>query len=125
MAACKNYVTPVAFTDDDLPDMLHNGLTANCKAMGMLDEIRDPILLFNTFRFDGRREERTDWLQSQFTAAPKGGLAGPLLGYGAFNWFHRDLTSPVICRRCWRIHFQRGYLHRCHYCGFGELLTTS
>ena len=42
----------VTYTDDQLPDMIKDGLTACRRPMKKLPEVRDPILLFNTFRFD-------------------------------------------------------------------------
>ena len=52
-----------------------------------------------------------------------------LLGYGPFAWANYNLPGDPaahdkVCRPCWRIHFQNGCVHRCHYCGLGGLLAT-
>ena len=52
-----------------------------------------------------------------------------LLGYGPFSWANYNLPDDParhdkVCRPCWRIHFQNGCVHRCHYCGLGGLLAT-
>jgi len=54
--ALETRVEPVVYCDDDLPAMIAGGLVSGRVAMGTLDEVPDPILLFNTFRFDGRRD---------------------------------------------------------------------
>ena len=61
--------------------------------MGTLGEIRDPILLFNTFRFDGRRGEQREWLKQQGMANLGGHTRDALLGYEPFNWFPSGLQE--------------------------------
>ena len=57
--ALERPVEPVVFDDADLPGLIgERGLLAGRKPMGTLAEVRDPILLFHTFRFDGRFDER-------------------------------------------------------------------
>ncbi len=120
--------TPVEVTvyaDDDLPAMIaEKQLTAGCVPMGTLKDIPDPILLFNTFRFDGRGEERMEWLRGLTKRGQLGEyqLTQALLGYGPFCWFEND--SGKVCRNCWRLHFQAGCAHKCHYCSLGGLLVT-
>ncbi len=129
VSACDNAVEPVIYTDDDLPAMINDqGLLDRRVSMGTLAEIHDPILLFNTFRFDGRRDERYQWLADQGVKAT-GHTQAALLGYGPFSWANYNLPGDAarhdkICRPCWRIHFQNGCVHRCHYCGLGGLLAT-
>ena len=122
-------VEPVVFTDEHLPAMLADGLAAHRKPMGTLDEVRDPIVLFNTFRFDGRYAERVAALEAA-GLDPKGTPLRALLGYGAFHWANYNLDGDPsrfdkVCRPCWRIHLQQGCLHKCLYCGFGGLLVAS
>lgn len=126
LAALQNAPSPVVFTDEDVPEMLRNGLGDLRGPMGAKDEVRDPVLLFNTFRFDMRRAERVAWLESQGASAS---LADHLLGYRAFQWANYNQPGDKnaghkVCRPCWRIHLQSGCLHRCMYCGFGGLLAA-
>ncbi len=127
--ALETRVEPIVFCDDDTPRMVHEeGLLAGRTAMGTLDEIPDPILLFNTFRFDGRRDERMAWLAEQGVTANVHAAAA-LLGYEPWAWECYNLPDdPVrddkVCRPCWRLHFQNGCVHKCHYCGCGGLLAT-
>jgi len=118
----------IVFEDEALPDLIREHDLLNRPTMGTVPEVRDPRLLFNTFRFDGRRQEREAWLAER---APVGNklLRLALLGYGAFDWVpagleedpHRD---DKVCRACWRLHFQHGCVQRCRYCGEGGLLVT-
>ena len=122
-------IEPVVFSDEQLPAMIADGLLANRRAMGTLDEVHDPILLFNTFRFDGKFQERCDALAAA-GLSPKTGSLRALLGYGAYNWARYNLEGDPnrhdkVCRPCWRIHLQQGCIHRCSYCGLGGLLVSS
>jgi len=68
----------ITYTDADLPRMIQDeGLLANRKSMGMLDEVRDPILLFNTFRFDEPESARAR--KAALEAAGIKGLHEPFL----------------------------------------------
>ena len=122
-------IRPVVYCDADLPDMIADkGLLANRKPMGTLDEVRDPILLFNTFRFDGKREERLRSLKEK-TPGLSDYMLTELLGYRAFHWARYNLKGDPdrrdkVCRPCWRIHLQNGCVHRCLYCTFGGLLVA-
>ncbi|HUU60066.1 MAG TPA: hypothetical protein VMZ50_11015 [Phycisphaerae bacterium] len=116
------------YRDEDLPAMIRGGLLAARAPMGTLDPIPDPILLFNTFRFDGRRARREAELAG---ACQVWGYhtAEALAGYGPFDWFPAGLPedprrAQKVCRPCWRAHFQNGCAHKCHYCGLGGLLVT-
>lgn len=116
----------ITYRDDDLPDMIGSGLLDNRVNMGKLPIVQDPILLFNTFRFDSREE-----VQKRATALRDRGIRpqAPLLGTGAFAWAYYDLKDEPdrnhkVCRRCWRIHLQQGCLHRCNYCSLGGLLVS-
>lgn len=126
--ALETRVEPIVYCDDDLPAMIEGGLLSGRVAMGTLDEVPDPILLFNTFRFDGRRDERREWLREQGVTAT-GHLADSLIGYTPWAWACYNLPDdPVrddkVCRPCWRLHFQNGCLHKCKYCGCGGIMTT-
>ncbi|MGD8239769.1 MAG: radical SAM protein [Armatimonadota bacterium] len=129
LAALAEPVEATVYADEELPGLIDGQkILADRVPMGTLDEIHDPILLFNTFRFDGRREERVEWLQDQGGNA--GGHTGlSLLGYEPWAWFPANLPEDEhrhdkVCRPCWRLHFQNGCIHRCHYCAFGGLLIT-
>ncbi len=128
VAALAKPVEPIVYSDEDLPRMLAEGLLAGRRSMGAMPEVHDPALLFNTYRFDGREAERVKWLQEQ--GCNLGGqTAHALLGGGAFAWAcYNQAEDPnrtdKVCRPCWRIHFQNGCVHRCHYCAFGGLLIS-
>jgi len=126
--ALERPIEPVVFTDAQLPAMIEQGLVARRVPMGTLDEVHDPILLFNTFRFDGRYAERVEALGAD--GLKSDGALRALLGYGAYNWANYNLEGDPhrhdkVCRPCWRIHLQQGCLHKCLYCGFGGLLVSS
>ena len=123
VAGCANEPPVTVFTDDDLPAMIEKkGLLDYCVPMGTVDEMPDPILVFNTFRFDGRFDQRKQWLLDR--GHDLGGhTRDALLGYGPFRWFEVD-TKERLCRTCWRLHFQTGCVHRCQYCGLGGVLVT-
>ncbi|MBM4030438.1 MAG: hypothetical protein FJ291_01475 [Planctomycetes bacterium] len=127
--ALRKPVEPIAYGDHELPALLaEHGLLKNRVPMGTLPEVRDPILLFNTFRWDGRYAERLEALRS--VGADPSWHAIPLLGYGAFNWANYNLEGDParhdkVCRPCWRIHLQNGCVHHCRYCPFGGLLICS
>ena len=128
VSALETPVEPVVYRDADVPDLVRNGIYDNRKPMGSLAEVRDPILLFDTFRFDGKEQERMDWTGEQLRdAGTNAGLS--LVGGGAFNWACYNLKddpsrNDKVCRPCWRIHMQQGCVHRCHYCGLGGLLVS-
>jgi hypothetical protein len=116
------------YADSDLPDLVANhGLLAGRKRMGTMAEVPDPILLFNTFRFDG-----PEAAAARRKALVDAGIRNPphgLLGTGAFVWFDANLETDQhkndkVCRPCWRIHLQEGCLHKCSYCAFGGLLVA-
>jgi hypothetical protein len=115
------------YTDDQLPALIRDRkLLERRVPMGTLGEVNDPILLFNTFRFSDEESARA--LGKRL--ADQGLPAGPdLLGLEAFDWSNYNLESDPnraykVCRPCWRIHLQRGCLHRCAYCGLGGLLVS-
>ena len=129
IAALTQPVTPQIYRDEDLPSLIRDhGLTANRKPMGTLATVRDPILLFNTFRF------RDDFAQKQAQMAaagfdPKWGIGRELFGAPAFHWANYNLAGDYarhdkVCRPCWRIHLQHGCVHQCKYCGLGGLLIS-
>jgi len=126
--ALQKPIEPVVYRDADLPALIAEaGLLKGRVPMGTLAEVQDPILLFNTFRFDGRRDERAEALRSVGCDPTWHGHA--LLGYGAFNWANYNLDGDParhdkVCRPCWRIHLQNGCVHHCIYCGFGGLLVA-
>lgn len=127
--ALSNPREPIIYRDEELPSLLkEHQLLSRRVAMGTLETIPDPVLLLNTFRFDGQRQQQHQWLKQQ--GIPTGGLtADGLLGYGPFAWFPANLAADPyrqdkVCRPCWRLHFQNGCVHQCHYCGFGGLLLS-
>ena len=128
--ALERPVEPVVYRDEDLVAMVkEGGLLERRQPMGVLADVRDPILLFNTFRFDDGFDERRKALEAA-GLSPGWGAARPLLGAGAFNWANYNLDGDPnrhdkVCRPCWRIHLQNGCVHRCTYCGLGGLLVSS
>ncbi len=130
VAALKTPLEPKTFCDDDLLDMIGQGLLASRVPMGTIGQVRDPALIFNTFRFDHEQEQRLAWAKEK--------LAGvwvwentlrSLLGYAAFNWANYNLEGDharhdKVCRPCWRIHLQEGCVHRCGYCPLGGALIS-
>jgi len=66
VAALKEPVEPIVYADEQLPALIKDGgLLAARRTMGTMEEVRDPALLFNTFRFDGKEGERVKWLNEQ------------------------------------------------------------
>ena len=130
VAALKEPREIITYTDDDLPDMIQkHGLLKDCVVMGTLPEVQDPILLFNTFRFDSKEDEQRRAKAVEDRGAKLGGHRASLIGAGAFNWANYDLDGDPsqhdkVCRPCWRIHLERGCLHKCKYCGLGGLLVS-
>ena len=118
----------IIYADADLPEMIAGGgLLANRVPMNTLEMVRDPILLFNTFRFDGPQGEASRRKALADRGFPN--VSHSLLGTGAFIWFDANLpTDPhrkdKVCRPCWRIHLQQGCLHKCVYCALGGLLVA-
>ncbi len=129
VSALAEPIEPMIYKDEELPALIkERRILGGRVAMGTLDEIRDPILLFNTFRFDGQRDERFEWLKQEGVNVG-GHTRNALLGYEPFAWFPAGLAEDPyrhdkVCRACWRLHFQNGCVHQCHYCGFGGLLAT-
>ena len=128
VASLKEPREIITYRDSDLPDMIQNqGLLAGRRTMGTMAEVRDPGLLFNTFRFDGVESAR-----ARQNALAEQGVKGthlPLIGAGAFVWFDANLDTDdhkddKVCRPCWRIHLQNGCLHKCKYCGLGGMLAA-
>jgi len=131
VAALREPGRIVTFRDEDLPAMiLDGGLLDGRKPMGTLGEVGDPILLFNTFRFDSPQA-----VQARIRALTDAGVDDwpmtlhTLTGSGAFHWFDANLETDQfkrdkVCRPCWRIHLQQGCVHRCAYCPFGGLLVA-
>jgi DNA repair photolyase len=122
-------VEPIIYKDEDLPKLIkEDRILAGRIPMGAMKEVNDPILFFNTFRFDGKRKERGEWLKQQGISVSGHTVAG-LLGYGPFAWAPYCLTADPdrndkVCRPCWRLHFQNGCVHKCKYCSEGGILIT-
>ncbi len=116
----------ITYSDQEIPDLIKNGLTEKRVPMGTLPRITDPILLFNTFRFQTEKQMvqlKRKWHQEKLE------VGSDLLGLGAFHWSPYNLSEDPnrqhkVCRPCWRIHLQTGCLHRCLYCGLGGLLVA-
>ncbi len=114
------------YTDADLPDLIRkHRLLERRVPMGCLETVEDPVLLFNTFRFDNEAEA----VALGKRLAEQGLHVGhDLLGVGAFHWANYNLEGDParlhkVCRPCWRIHLQVGCMHRCAYCPLGGLLA--
>jgi len=127
--ALESPVVPVEFGDGDIPDMiLSQGILKNRQAMGTLEQVSDPILLFDTFRFDGRNAVASRKRHLIGRGVPPNLCRNSLLGTGAFHWANYNLEGDPhrqdkVCRPCWRIHLQEGCVHQCKYCSFGGLLV--
>lgn len=127
--ALENSVEPIIYSDEDLPHIINrHNLFENCGNMGEMDVVPDPKLVFNTFRFDGKRDERVAWLAERAEVGES--FAASLLGYRPWAWANYNLEGdPVrhdkVCRPCWRLHFQRGCVHKCAYCGLGGVLISA
>ncbi|MGI5818807.1 MAG: spore photoproduct lyase family protein [Armatimonadota bacterium] len=127
--ALETPVEPIIYADEDLPQIItRHGLLDNCGTMGEMDVVPDPKLVLNTFRFDGRRKERVEWLTGQADVGEA--WARALLGYQPWRWEPYNLPGDAhrhdkVCRPCWRLHFQRGCAHKCAYCGLGGLLVSA
>lgn len=123
-------VTPVVYRDTDLPRLIReHGLLAGRRPMGALAEVRDPILLLNTFRFDGGFDQRRAALTAAGWDPAWDGMLPQFIGAPAFHWANYNLDgdpdrADKVCRPCWRIHLQQGCVHRCAYCGLGGLLVS-
>ncbi|MBN1674896.1 MAG: hypothetical protein JXR37_27880 [Kiritimatiellae bacterium] len=128
--ACSVKRDIVAFRDEDVPGLVERaGLLGKRVAMGTLDSVADPILMFHTFRFEPDGLASAKALQARLEAAgQRGGIAETLSGQGAFRWAGYNQAGDKaghdkVCRPCWRIHLQEGCVHRCLYCGLGGLLV--
>lgn len=131
VAALKERREIITFADADVPAMVRDGgLLSRRTPMGTQGEAPDPILLFNTFRFDAREA-----VQARMQALREAGVQTwpmtlqNLSGGGAFCWFDANLETDAcrhdkVCRPCWRIHMQQGCVHKCGYCPFGGLLVA-
>ncbi|HPP12368.1 MAG TPA: hypothetical protein PKW42_06500, partial [bacterium] len=127
VAALERPRSVITYSDEQLPELIRGkGLTRNRVAMGTLEKIEDPILLFNTFRFQNERQLlalQKKWQEEGLQ------VGSDLLGLRAYAWSPYNLKDDPnrqykVCRPCWRIHLQTGCLHRCLYCGLGGLLVA-
>ena len=120
----------ITYRDEDLPGLIKDGgILRRRIAMGTLDKVDDPILLFNTFRFDGEKEHAARIEVLKAKGLEPDTYPQSLLGVGAFRWACYNLKDDParedkVCRPCWRIHFEEGCLHKCKYCGLGGLLVS-
>ncbi|MFW6156384.1 MAG: spore photoproduct lyase family protein, partial [Armatimonadota bacterium] len=127
--ALEKPVDPIIYADEDIPRIINeHRLMENCGSMGEMETVPDPRLLLNTFRFDGRRREKVEWLTG--TVEVGDAWANALLGYEPWTWKAYNLPGDPhrhdkVCRPCWRLHFQRGCVHKCAYCGLGGLLVSA
>lgn len=131
LAALEQPVTPRVYTDAELPRLIADEdlYGDRGRAMGGLAEVRDPALLFNTFRFDSPANVAARAAAVETDEFRLRQCRDALLGTGAFVWFDANLSTDKhqhdkVCRPCWRIHLQEGCVHRCGYCGFGGLLIA-
>jgi len=129
VAALENPVTPIIYGEADLPGMVAKGLWSGRGTMGKKETVPDPVLLFNTFKFDFERQARLDRLVAAGVGVERPSRFDVLLGHCAFNWQnHNQEGHPDrhdnVCRPCWRLHQQQGCLHKCDYCGLGGLMIV-
>ena len=90
VSALSKPVEPEIYKDEDLPELIKERRIMSSRVpMGTLKEICDPILLFNTFRFDGQRTEKLKWLKEQGVNSANASL----MGYGPFAWSPYNLSS--------------------------------
>ena len=129
VASLLEPIDPIIYKDEDLPKIIkEDRILSGRVSMGSRGNVEDPILLFNTYRFDGKRQEHTVWLKEQGINVG-GQTALGLLGYGPFDWANYCLDGDPhrkdkVCRPCWRLHFQNGCVHKCQYCSLGGLLIS-
>ncbi len=115
------------YTDDQLAELIHDRRIYERRVgMGTLPKVEDPILLFNTFRFDDEAAARARGQKLKDSGLRAG---NDLLGLGAFHWANYNLEGDPdrackVCRPCWRIHLHTGCMHRCLYCSLGGLLAS-
>ncbi|MCP4643336.1 MAG: hypothetical protein GY851_23010 [bacterium] len=131
VVAALNEPVPITIYNDDTlgQHVLGLNLVNRRSVMGTQAEIEDPVLLFDTFRFDSDEdvEARKKSLVAQ--GVPESFCRSSLVGTGAFHWARYNLDGDPnqhdkVCRPCWRIHLAEGCLHRCAYCNYGGLLVT-
>lgn len=115
------------YTDDQLPELIRDRrLLERRVSMGTLADVKDPVLLFDTFRFQDEAGARARAKSAEAAGLP---ALPELFGLHAFKWANYNLPddpnrAEKVCRPCWRIHLQSGCLHRCAYCGLGGLLAA-
>ena len=127
VAALDKPVQPVIYGEADLPAMVADGLLGLRGTMRTKPSVPDPVLLFNTFKFDSDRQARLARLAAAGVQKPER-LDG-VLGHMAFNWANYNkegdyAKNDKVCRPCWRVHQQAGCVHKCSYCGLGGLLVA-
>jgi len=122
---------PKVFTDENILSLIgQDKFFSGCnRAMGTLEQIPDPVIVFNKFKFSDIAREQLKPLKEKLLKITDAQRALALTGDGAFDWACYNLPedpdrNDKVCRPCWRIHFQAGCLHKCHYCGFGGVLIT-
>ena len=121
VAALENDPPVTVYNDEDLPAMVKDqGLMVGRKRMGTLDPVPDPILLFNKFCFDDQRDARMAHMRNMGARTGRS-----LVGGAPFVWFTEEEPAHRVCRPCWRLHFQNGCVHKCHYCQLGGLLISA
>jgi len=131
-AACRNHPQIVTFSDAEVPGLIDDReILKRRVAMGTLDHVEDPVLMFNTFRFDPEGVASAEVLGQRLAEMERGGghVGEALSGRGAFRWHGYNQKGDChgadkVCRPCWRIHLQQGCAHRCLYCGLGGLLVA-
>lgn len=110
--------------DENIPAMLERPVWKRTRGCAGTRKSYDPVFFFNTFRFDGQRDE----VRRRIAAANPGynmdWISDYHLGYRHISWFNsvRDasVTGPNpehVCRPCWRLNISPGCPHECAYCG--------
>ncbi len=118
VAALREKREILPYSDADVPRLIREGQIFKGRVpMGTLAEVADPILLFNTFRF----QDAPEAFQAREQGWKKAGAdlracRNSLLGTGAFCWaWYNQKDDPhkadKVCRPCWRIHLQDGCVH--------------
>lgn len=114
-----------AVTDEEIPEMLERPVWTRIHGKtGTRERIYEPVIFFNTFRFDDRQEEIRARIAEANPGYDVSKIPDHMLGYRRFRWFNSgqdpDLIRPNpehVCRPCWRLSISPGCPHECAYCG--------
>ena len=119
-------------TDEEIPAMLERDVWMRTRGRaGARERIFDPVFFFNTFRFDGRRDDVRRRIADANPGFDIDTLPDRFLGYRHFTWFnsgqdpHDIKPNPHhVCRPCWRLNISPGCPHECAYCSWTGFMVV-